>query len=205
MDYLEKIKNLCISRGTSIKQLEKDLGFSNGSIAKNGIPNSMRLYKISKFFDVPMEYFLDDELMVDAFNEHDRFLSEFDNLKKKPLYRASAGQGAYNDTYSDETVPCDEDGYEYATVVGDSMLPELKTGDIVKIKPQSETTPHDLTLVKVDGEHATIKYVEIVENGVWLRALNKEVFEDRFYSIQEVLTLPITIIGKVVEIQRRYR
>lgn len=205
MDYLEKIKSLCISRGTTIKALEKDLDFSNGSIAKNGLPNSMRLYKIAKYFDVPMEYFMDDDLVVEAFNEHERLLSELDNLKKKPLFRASAGQGAYNDTYADETISADEDGYEYATVIGDSMLPELKTGDVVKIKPQAETTPHDLTLVKVDGEHATIKFVEIVDNGVWLRAINKQVFEDKFYSIQEVMTLPITIIGKVVEVQRKYK
>lgn len=123
-------------------------------------------------------------------------------IKEKPLYRASAGQGAFNDTYADETIEAD-DGYEYAMVVGDSMLPELRDGDTVKILRQTETTPHDYTLVKVDGEHATIKFVEIVENGVWLRALNKEVFEDKFFSIQEVMTLPITILGKVVSFERK--
>lgn len=123
-------------------------------------------------------------------------------LQTKPLYRASAGQGAYNGTYADETIVAEE-GFEYATVVGDSMLPELRDGDIVKIQMQAETTAHDYTLVKVDGEHATIKFVEIVNNGVWLRALNKEVFEDKFYSVQEVMTLPVTIIGKVVSFERK--
>ena len=123
-------------------------------------------------------------------------------LTAKPLHRAAAGQGAYNDVYSDKTISA-EDGYEYAEVVGESMMPELRDGDIVKIQPQTETTPHDYTLVKVDGEHATIKFVEIVENGVWLRALNKEVFEDKFFSIQEVMTLPITILGKVVSFERK--
>ena len=206
MDMIEKIKTLCIARGTSIKALEQELGFSNGSLAKNKAPNSMRLYKISKYFDVPMEYFFEDEVYLDAFKEHERLLSELDNLKKKPLYRASAGEGAYNDMYASENIDEEyECGYEYATVVGDSMLPELKTGDIVKIKPQAETSPSDLSLVKVDGEHATIKYVEIVENGVWIRAINKEVFEDKFYSIQEVMTLPITIIGKVIEVKRKFK
>lgn len=123
-------------------------------------------------------------------------------IKEKPLYRVAAGNGCYNSQYADETVEAD-DGYEYATVVGDSMLPELRDGDTVKILRQTETTPHDYTLVKVDGEHATIKFVEIVENGVWLRALNKEVFEDKFFSIQEVMTLPITILGKVVSFERK--
>ena len=117
MDFVGKIRNLCIARGTLIKQLEKDLDFSNGPIAKNGVTSSARLYKIAKYFDVPMEYLLDDELITDAFNEHDRLLSEFDNLKKKPLYRTAAGSGAYNDTHADESIEEADDGYEYATVI----------------------------------------------------------------------------------------
>ena len=81
---------------------------------------------------------------------------------------------------------------------------ELRDGDIVQIQPQTETEPHDFTLIKIDGETATIKFVEITAHGVWIRALNKEVFEDRFYSIQEVMTMPITIIGKVVGMQRKF-
>ena len=124
---------------------------------------------------------------------------------EKPLYRASAGQGAYNDTYTSESITMGEEGYEYATVVGDSMLPELRDGDVIKIEPTSQTSPKDFTLIKIDGEDCTVKFVEVVDNGIWVRALNKEVFEDRFYSIQDVLTLPITIIGKVVAFRRTFR
>lgn len=202
MSLLKKVETLCESQGISINRLEQVLGFSQGSIRKmdKSSPKADRLYKIAQYFQVPMEYF---------FNESDPFAEAFmeatfpfrESAKEKPLYRASAGQGCYNDTYADETIKA-EDGYEYATVCGDSMLPELRDGDTVKILRQAETTPHDYTLVKVDGEHATIKFVEIVENGVWLRALNKDVFEDKFFTISEVMTLPVTIIGKVVSFER---
>ncbi len=153
---------------------------------------------VAQFFDVSLDY-------LDGRTKFRRAYGWEDAAEEleKPLYRASAGQGAYNGTYADESIRTSEEGYEYATVVGDSMLPELRDGDTVKILRQTETTPHDYTLVKVDGEHATIKFVEIVENGVWLRALNKEVFEDKFFSIQEVMTLPITILGKVVSFERK--
>lgn len=201
MEFIEKVRILCDERGTSVKQLEKDLGFSNGSLAK-GIPRADRLRKIAEYFDVPMGFFFDDEDRLDYY--YAKIQNNIKNyLKEMPLYRASAGEGAYNDTYASDTIEAEE-GYEYATVVGESMMPVLQDGDIVKIKPQTETTPRDFTLVKVDGEHATIKFVEIVENGVWLRALNKEVYKDRFFTIQEVMTLPITIIGKVVELQRKF-
>lgn len=214
MDRLEKLQTLCKQRGLTINKLEQELGMPQSSLQKFGqsVPKADRLYKVAKYFGVPMEYFFDDGIVpikdqadLDAYFDQINDMREKHGklpIKERPLYRVAAGEGCYNSQYTDETVEAD-DGYEYATVVGDSMLPELRDGDTVKILRQTETTPHDYTLVKVDGEHATIKFVEIVENGVWLRALNKEVFEDKFFSIQEVMTLPVTILGKVVSFERK--
>ena len=82
------------------------------------------------------------------------------------------------------------------------MLPVIRDGDIAKVQMQTEVSPHDYAVVKVDGEHATIKHIQITDKGVWLKAENKDVYEDRFFSVQEVMTLPVTIIGKVIEIRR---
>lgn len=214
MNRLEKLQTLCKQRGLTINKLEQELGMPQSSLQKFGqsVPKADRLYKVAKYFGVPMEYFFEDGIVpikdqadLDAYFDQINDMREKHGkppIKEKPLYRVAAGSGCYNNQYADEMVEAD-DGYEYATVCGDSMLPELRDGDTVKILRQAETTPHDYTLVKVDGEHATIKFVEIVENGVWLRALNKEVFEDKFFSIQEVMTLPVTIIGKVVSFERK--
>lgn len=206
MSLLKKVEALCKSEGISINRLEQVLDFSQGSIRKmdKSSPKADRLYKIAQYFQVPMEYF---------FNESDPFAEAFmeaafpfrESANEKPLYRASAGEGAYNDTYTADSITMGEEGYEYATVVGDSMLPELRDGDVIKIEPTSQTSPKDYTLIKIDGEDCTVKFVEVVENGIWVRALNKEVFEDRFYTIQDVLTLPITIIGKVVAFRRTFQ
>ena len=201
----EKVEKLMQERDVKVSDVVKATGISASVFTdwKKGryTPKADKLYALAQYFDVPMEYFFDtnDDLEY-YYNVIQKQIGSY--LNKKSVYRASAGEGAYNDTYTDETITVD-DGYEYATVVGESMLPELRDGDIVKILRQTETTPHDSTLVKVDGEHATIKFVEIVENGVWLRASNKEVFEDKFFSIQEVMTLPVTILGKVVSFERK--
>lgn len=214
MDRLEKLQTLCKQRGLTINKLEQELGMPQSSLQKFGqsVPKADRLYKVAKYFGVPMEYFFDDGIVpikdqadLNAYFDQINDMREKHGkppIKEKPLFRVAAGNGCYNSQYADETVEAD-DGYEYATVVGDSMLPELRDGDTVKILRQTETTPRDYTLVKVDGEHATIKFVEIVENGVWLRASNKEVFEDKFFSIQEVMTLPVTILGKVISFERK--
>lgn len=205
---LEKVKTLCKSRDMSVNKLEQELGFSQGSIGKMGdsVPKADRLYKIAEYFDVPMEYFLDKDERLDYYYEkiQGQILNYLNGIEK-PLYRASAGQGAYNDTYTSDSISMGEEGYEYATIVGDSMLPELRDGDVIKILPTSQTTPKDYTLIKINGDDVTCKFVEVVDNGIWVRALNKEVFEDRFYNIQDVLTLPITIIGKVVAFRREFR
>ena len=187
MTRLEKLQTLCNDRGISINRLEQEIGVSQGSLRKidTNMPKADKVFALSQYFHVPMEYFFSD-----------------DSPKEKPLYRASCGEGAYNDTYATETIEADDDGCDYAKVIGDSMYPDLHDGDVVKIQRQTETSPHDYTLVKVDGEHATIKFVEIVSDGVWLRAVNKSVFEDRFYSVAEVMTLPVTIIGRVTELRR---
>lgn len=205
---LDKVKTLCKSRGISINRLEQELEFSQGSLGKMGdsIPKADRLHKIAEYFDVPMEYFLGEDEQLDHYYRkiHEQLTNYLRGIEK-PVYRASAGQGAYNDTYTSDSISMGEEGYEYASVVGDSMLPELRDGDVIKIEPTSQTSPRDYTLIKIDGSDCTVKMVEVVDNGIWVRALNKEVFEDRFYTIQDVLTLPITIVGKVVAFRRTFQ
>ncbi len=204
----EKIERLMQERGVRASDVAKAVGISSSVFTdwKKGryTPKADKLYAISQYFEVPMEYFFDEN---DRLKQYYSKIQENiqDQNKEKPVYRASAGDGAYNDTYTAETISMGEEGYEYATIVGDSMLPELREGDVVKIEPTSQTSPKDYTLVKVNGDDCTVKFVEVAKNGVWIRALNKEVYEDRFYSVQEVLSLPITIIGKVVAFRREFK
>lgn len=58
MSTLEIIKMLCEKKGISIQRLEKELGFSNGSIAKNESMKANRLLEIAKYFNVSMEYLM---------------------------------------------------------------------------------------------------------------------------------------------------
>lgn len=198
----EKVERLMSEKGVKAADVAKAVGISSSVFTdwKKGryTPKADKLYALAQYFDVPMEYFFDDDFLSRTVERYKHYLEK----NEKPLYRTAAGEGAYNDTYTSESISMGEEGYEYATIVGDSMLPELRDGDVIKIKPTSETSARDYTLIKINGDDCTVKFVEVVENGVWIRALNKEVFEDRFYSIQEVLTLPITIIGKVVAFRR---
>ncbi len=180
----EKFKALTDSKHVSAYRVSKDLGIPQSTFsdwkAGRSTPKQDKIKKIADYFDVPVSYFYDEA-----------------------IYDVAAGDGRYNDVpeYIDDAYPHDSD-YSYVRIHGDSMLPELRDGDVVTVHHQTETSPKDYTVVKIDGEKETIKMVEIVQDGVWLRALNKDVYPDKFYSIQEVMTLPITIIGKAVSVRR---
>lgn len=63
MTILERIKEECKKRkNISITTLEAELGYSNGSLAKaKDIPSS-RIFEISQYLNVPMEYLMTGKL-----------------------------------------------------------------------------------------------------------------------------------------------
>ena len=84
------------------------------------------------------------------------------------------------------------------------MFPSLHDGDIVKVHHVTDDiSPSDFAIVKINGDEVTCKHIEIAVSGIWLRAENKDVYEDKFYTVQEVMTIPVTIIGVATEITSR--
>ena len=63
MTVFHRIETLRKEAGISQGKLEKELGFSNGSISKwkNSTPNPERLKKLADYFDVSVEYLMTGE------------------------------------------------------------------------------------------------------------------------------------------------
>ena len=63
MEFLDRIKELCKQKGTTVAQTEKALGFSNAYLSQSNpqkIPYS-RMKKIADFFGVTVEYLMTGE------------------------------------------------------------------------------------------------------------------------------------------------
>ena len=58
METLDIIRQMCSSTGISISQLENELGYGNGSIAKAKNMSADRIYQIAQYFGVSMEYLM---------------------------------------------------------------------------------------------------------------------------------------------------
>lgn len=56
-----KIKDLCKRQGISVRKLEKDLGFSTGSVCKwdDSSPSFERIAKVADYLKVPINEFND--------------------------------------------------------------------------------------------------------------------------------------------------
>jgi len=88
-------------------------------------------------------------------------------------------------------------------VQGDSMEPDLRTGDIAIIEKQDYIDNGDIAVVRVNGDDdVTLKRVKINTRGLMLIPSNPA-YDPVFFDSDQVSSLPVTIIGKVIEIRRR--
>ena len=83
-------------------------------------------------------------------------------------------------------------------VKGDSMAPRILEGDVVIIRRQETIESGEIAAVMVNGDSATLKRIKYADNGLWLMGNNPS-FQPIFYSKQECATLPVRILGKMVE------
>ncbi len=86
-------------------------------------------------------------------------------------------------------------------VSGDSMAPQILENDIVIIKKQEDCENNDICAVIVNGYNATLKRIKKDTNGIMLVPYNRA-YEPTYYSKEQVLSLPVKIIGKAIEIRR---
>ena len=89
-------------------------------------------------------------------------------------------------------------------VKGASMEPTLRDGDIVIVKKQPTVDSGDIAIVLVNGNDATVKEIKESPAGITLIGHNAAIYTPQFYSNKEIQSLPVQIIGKVVEMRRKF-
>ena len=88
-------------------------------------------------------------------------------------------------------------------VKGDSMEPKISSGDVVIVRCQDAVDNGDLAVILVNGFEATLKRFFASDTGVKLVSSNPK-FDPFFYTPEEVNSLPVRVIGKVVELRAKF-
>ena len=88
-------------------------------------------------------------------------------------------------------------------IKGSSMEPRMRTGDVVIIRVQPDVENGEIAAVRVNGDEVTCKKVNKTNEGLMLVPLNPD-YETKFFSAAQIEELPVTIIGKVVELRAKF-
>ena len=87
-------------------------------------------------------------------------------------------------------------------IKGNSMYPEYLDGDTIILEKTDDCESGDECCVMVNGSDGTFKKVIKNENGIILQPLNSE-YQPMFYTNEQIKSLPVRVIGKVVELRRK--
>lgn len=88
-------------------------------------------------------------------------------------------------------------------IQGDSMEPRFVAGDVVVVKRISDIESGDIAVILVNGNDATVKRVKKANDGLILIPNNTS-YEPMFYSNEDILKLPVEILGKVIELRGKF-
>lgn len=88
-------------------------------------------------------------------------------------------------------------------IKGDSMIPTLYDGDTVIVQRVDDTESGDLVIALVNGHDATCKRLQKYAEGIALIPQNP-VYEPMRFTESEIDTTPVKILGKVIEMRRKF-
>ena len=168
-------------------------------------PDNEKIFLLSKVFDVSEAWLLGYDVPRNKIEINEE---ENQGIKIPVLGTVPAGipMSAIEDIIDYEEIPKSwENQGEFfgLKIKGDSMYPTLENGDVVIVKKQSTADNGDTVIVMVNGDDATCKRYERSETGIML-VPNNNAYNPVFYTNEEIETLPLTIIGKVVELRRKF-
>lgn len=200
---MNRIKELRLSKAIKQVDFAKMLGVSQATVSgwesEKYQPDRDTLIKMASYFDVSVDYLIGN--------------SPIKKEKKKGVQvpvlgdvRAGYPMEAVENIIDYEEI--DEDmarrGEFFALrIKGDSMEPRFVEGDVVIVRKQQTADSGDIVVALVNGDSATIKKLKRHQNGITLVPSNSA-YEPMYYSNEEIMELPVNILGKVVELRAKF-
>lgn len=196
--FAENLRSLRRNKKLTQNDLALIFNVSNGTIAMwetgKRTPDTETLKKIANFFNTSLDYLLSNA------QKHGQGVK----IPVLGVIPAGIPIEAVEDVlgYEEITPKLASTGEFFALKVkGDSMLPDIKNGDILIVRQQEDAENGDTCVIMVNGNDATVKKIKKMESGIMLIPNNSD-FETMFFCNEEILSLPVRIIGKAIEIRR---
>ena len=197
------LKKLREREGISQKKLANKLEVAQSTVGMwesgKSNPEYETLRKIAKYFDVNIDYLVNGNQIIQTENN---------TIKIPVIGQISAGvpiEAIENILgYEEMTNEMAATGDFFGLLIkGNSMEPRIKQNDVLIVRKQSDIDSGDVAVVLVNGYDATVKKVMKHKDGISLISFN-EAYAPTFYTYNEVETLPVEIIGKVIELRGKF-
>lgn len=208
MDFKDRLRDLRLSRGLTLQQVADYVGLQKAAIYKyeHGLtvnPKRSLIEKLATLFQVSPSYLLGIN------DEEEKSDSAIKGVRIPVLGNVAAGIPitAVTDVEDWEEIPeklASSGTYFALRIKGQSMEPRIKDGDVVIVRQQSDIDTGDVAIVLVNGDEATVKEIKKLDTGIMLIGWNTAVYSPRFYSAKDIKSLPVRIIGKVVELRGKF-
>lgn len=191
------LKSLRLSNNLTQQQLADKLGVKQNTISmyENGLrtPDLSFVGEIADFFNTDINYLINGKGTVSI------------PVLGDVVAGVPADAVEYTQGYEEISQDLASRGEFFALKIkGDSMEPRILNGDIVIVKKQPDVNNGDIAIVLISGNEATCKVVEKNKDGITLVPLNSLKYKNINFSNEEIEKMPITILGKVVELRARF-
>lgn len=203
------LRELRKKRGLTMKQLGEIIGASESTISlyenERRQPSYETLLKLAEYFDVSVDYILRGDV---GNTDVPSFRQKSNGVQIPVLGDVAAGIPieAITDVLDYEEI---EESMAHTgqffglRIKGSSMEPRMKDGDVVIVRQQESADTGDIVVVLVNGNSATVKKIKYTANGITLLPTNPA-YDPLFYTAEEVNSLPVRIIGRVVELRAKF-
>lgn len=205
MEFGERLKELRERAGLSQDALASELNKSKSLISmyESGkrIPPYETQELIADFFNVGLDYLMGRENVYLTLNT-----SKPQRIPVLGSVPAGIPLEAIEDIVDYEEIPesMARNGEFFGLRVnGESMVPVFNDGDTVIIQKQDSADTGDYIVAMINGGEATLKKLKRFDEGIILIPNNPEFFPVT-YTNDQILSLPVRIIGKVVELRRKF-
>ncbi|MBR5251468.1 MAG: helix-turn-helix domain-containing protein [Oscillospiraceae bacterium] len=184
----------------TLEEIGEYVGVSKTTVQRweSGNISNMRRDRIKKLAEILQ---VDVQQLVDGEREQ----SDFVRIPVLGQVAAGVPITAQEDITGYEDVPREwvkNDTLFALRIKGDSMEPRIVEGDVVVVRQQSDVENGQLAVVMV-GEEATCKKVIKHTDSIALIANNPK-YPPMLFSAQEIQSVPVTIIGRVVELRAKF-
>lgn len=198
---MNRLKELRKTKGVTQQTVADFLGITREgySFYENGhrSPDYETLSKIAGYFGVTTDYLIGTDDMPYRENKYKRGPVLGNIPAGTPIEAVEDVIGYFDlpkDAYPRETV--------FGLIVdGDSMSPYFLSGDLVIFKKSCVAKTGDDVAVRINGGEVTLKRFRKLDNGIMLQPLNP-IYAPMFFTAEEVETLPVEVVGVVLELRR---